>query len=38
MERRLPKNAAHIRKELEFTILTPIGLWEVVKPWAALFV
>jgi hypothetical protein len=37
MERRLPRNAAHIQRELGIRILTPIQLWEILRPWAGLF-
>jgi len=38
VERRLPKNKAHIKKELGISILTPIPLWVTIEPWAAMFV
>ena len=37
MERRLPRNAAHIDRELGIRILTPITHWEILRPWAALW-
>jgi hypothetical protein len=37
MERKLPKNAAHIQRELGIRVLTPIGYWEMLRPWAALW-
>jgi len=37
MERRLPRNAAHIERELGVRILTPIAHWEILRPWAALW-
>ena len=37
MERRLPRNAAHIERELGIRILTPIAHWEMLTPWAALW-
>lgn len=37
MERRLPRNAAHIERELGLRILTPVTHWEMLKPWAALW-
>lgn len=37
MERRLPRNAAHIERELGFRILTPVVHWELLRPWAALW-
>lgn len=37
VERRLPKNAAHIARVLGIQILTPITHWEMLRPWAALW-
>jgi hypothetical protein len=37
VERRLPKNAAHIKRVLGIQILTPILHWEMLRPWAALW-
>ena len=37
VERRLPRNAAHIERELGIRILTPIMHWEILRPWAALW-
>lgn len=37
VERRLPRNAAHIERELGVRILTPIAHWEILRPWAALW-
>jgi hypothetical protein len=37
MERRLPRNAAHIERELSIRILTPITYWNILRPWAALW-
>ena len=37
VERRLPKNAAHIERVLSIRILTPINHWEMLRPWAALW-
>jgi hypothetical protein len=37
VERRLPRNAAHIGRELGIRILTPITHWEMLQPWAALW-
>ncbi|MFL6275206.1 MAG: hypothetical protein ACJ74G_08335 [Blastocatellia bacterium] len=37
MERRLPRNAGHIQRELGIRVLTPIQLGEVLQPWAGLF-
>ncbi len=36
-ERRLPRNAAHVERELGIRILTPIAHWEILRPWAALW-
>jgi hypothetical protein len=37
VERRLPRNAAHVERELGIRILTPVMHWETLKPWAALW-
>jgi hypothetical protein len=37
VERRLPRNAAHIERQLGLRILTPITHWEMLRPWAALW-
>jgi hypothetical protein len=37
MERRLPRNAAHIWRELGIRVMTPITHWEILRPWAALW-
>jgi hypothetical protein len=37
MERRLPQNSAHICRHLGIRVLTPIGYWEMLRPWAALW-
>lgn len=37
MENKLPKAAAHIQKTLGIRVLSPIEMWEILKPWAALF-
>lgn len=37
VERRLPRNTAHIERELGIRILTPIMHWEILRPWAALW-
>jgi hypothetical protein len=37
VERRLPRNAAHLEGELGIRILTPITHWEMLRPWAALW-
>lgn len=36
MERKLPKNAAHIERELGIKVLQPIGYLDLLTPWAAL--
>jgi hypothetical protein len=38
VERRLPRNAAHLERELGIFILTPITHWERLRPWAALWI
>ena len=37
MERRLPRNAEHIREQLGLFVLTPHTHWEMLRPWAALW-
>lgn len=37
VERRLPRNAVHIERELGLRVLTPIGHWKMLQPWAALW-
>jgi hypothetical protein len=36
MERRLPKNAAHLERELKIKVVQPVGYWDLLGPWAAL--
>lgn len=38
MESRLPKNAAHIERELEIKVVTPVQHWELLRPWSKLYV
>jgi hypothetical protein len=37
MERRLPRNADHIREQLGLLVLTPRMHWKMLRPWAALW-
>ncbi|MCP4082773.1 MAG: hypothetical protein GY743_21300 [Planctomycetaceae bacterium] len=37
MERRLPKNSAHINRNLKIVVLTPIEHWKILQPWAGLW-
>jgi len=37
VERRLPRNAAHIGRELGIRVMTPITYWEMLRLWAALW-
>lgn len=37
VERRLPRNAAHIENKLGIRVMTPITHWEMMRPWAALW-
>jgi hypothetical protein len=37
VERRLPRNAPHIQRELGIRILTPTEHWQMLRPWAALW-
>lgn len=38
MERRLPKNALHIHRELGLQVLTPMQYWSLLRPCASLYV
>jgi len=37
MENKLPKSAGHIQRTLGIRVLSPIEMWELLRPWAALF-
>ena len=37
MENKLPRNADHVRKMIAIRVLSPISMWEILRPWAALF-
>jgi hypothetical protein len=37
MERKLPKVADHIERELGITVLGPPDFWALLEPWAALY-
>lgn len=37
VERRLPRNARHVERELGIRIMTPIEHWHLLRPWAALW-
>jgi hypothetical protein len=37
VERRLPRNAEHIQRELHIEVITPITHWKMLRPWAALW-
>jgi hypothetical protein len=37
VERRLPRNATHIERELGIRVFTPITHWSILRPWAALW-
>ena len=37
MEKKLPKNAPHIERELGIRILQPKDYWDILKLWASLF-
>lgn len=36
MERKLPKNAAHLKRELGIEVLQPISYWRLLSPWIPL--
>jgi hypothetical protein len=38
MENRLPKNAAHMERKLGLRVATPAQYWELLRPWAKLYV
>ena len=38
MESCLPKNAAHIERELKLKVVTPVQYWELLRPWSKLYV
>jgi len=35
VESRLPQNAAHIQGTLGIRVLSPLGMWDILRPWAA---
>lgn len=37
MENKLPKSAGHLERALGIRVLSPIGMWDLLRPWAALF-
>ena len=37
MENRLPRNAPHLQRTLGIRVVSPLGMWELVEPWAGLF-
>lgn len=37
VERRLPRNALHIERELRIRMMTPVTHWQMLRPWAALW-
>ena len=37
MENKLPKNAGHLQTTLGIRVLSPIEMWGILQPWAALF-
>jgi hypothetical protein len=37
MENKLPRNAEHVRRMTGIRVLSPIDMWEILRPWAALF-
>jgi hypothetical protein len=38
MERKLPKNARHIQQTVGIRVMTPKQFWELLKPWAPLWI
>jgi hypothetical protein len=37
MERRLPRNAPHLRRETGLLLVRPTDMWVLLRPWAGLF-
>jgi hypothetical protein len=37
MEARLPRNRSHIEANVGLRVLTPVAFWQLLAPWAALF-
>lgn len=37
MDNKLARNAGHIGRELELSVLSPTGYWKLLQPWAALY-
>lgn len=37
MENKLPKSACHVERALRIRVLSPIGMWDLLRPWGALF-
>jgi hypothetical protein len=37
MEKKLPRNAAHIEQSVRLKVLRPPGYWALLSPWAALY-
>lgn len=37
MERRLPRNGPHLRRETGLQVIRPTEFWSQLRPWAALF-
>ncbi len=38
MERRLPRNAPHLARTIGLLVLNPAQHWEILRPWAALWI
>jgi len=37
MENKLPKAAVHIHKTVGVQVMSPLEMWDILRPWAALF-
>jgi hypothetical protein len=37
MENRLPRNADHLDRTVGLRVLSPLHMWELLRPWAGLF-
>ena len=37
VEKKLPKNASHLEREIGIRVITPALYWAMLRPWAALW-
>lgn len=38
MELKLPRNSSHLEREVGIRVMNPVSLWELLRPWAALYI